>query len=118
MRNTAKGLLLEFPGRFGSGGTPVKPPKELTKQLSKAVILDLCATGANNNPMKRRLVSLNEANDAAGRLGEMKDHAAKEKENKKSNDIGDEDDNKAPSSEEAMLFQLQNAKRWSKALED
>ncbi|CAG9951039.1 unnamed protein product [Clonostachys rosea f. rosea IK726] len=103
---------------FGSGGTPVKPPKELTKQLSKAVILDLCATGANNNPMKRRLVSLNEANDAAGRLGEMKDHAAKEKENKKSNDIGDEDDNKAPSSEEAMLFQLQNAKRWSKALED
>ncbi|CAH0051932.1 unnamed protein product [Clonostachys solani] len=104
--------------QVGLGGTPVKPPKELTKRLSKAVILDFCATGANNNPMKRRLVSLNEANDVARRLGEMKARAVKQREDKKGNDNGDEDDNKAPSTEEAISFQLENAKRWSKALED
>jgi hypothetical protein len=110
--------LARISWEIGLGGTPAKPPKELTKRLSKAVVLDFCATGASNNPMKRSLVSLNEANDVARRLGEMKARAAKEKENKKSNDNGDEDDNKAPSTEEAISFQLQNARRWSKALED
>ncbi|KAK7211422.1 hypothetical protein V2G26_018600 [Clonostachys chloroleuca] len=111
-------VLARITWEVGLGGTSVKPSKELTKRLSKAVILDLCATGANNNQMKRRLVSLDEANDVARRLGEMKARAAKEKQNNKSNDNAEEDENKAPSTEEAIMFQLENARRWSKALED
>ncbi|VUC36526.1 unnamed protein product [Clonostachys rosea] len=109
--------LARISWQVGLGGTPAKPPKELTKRLSKTVILDLCATGANNNPMKRYLVSLNEANDVARRMREMKARSVKGKDNKKSDDNGDEDDNKAPSTEEAISLQLENAKRWSKALE-
>jgi len=36
----------------------------------KKVIWDFCATALSNNSGKRRLVSLNEANDVARRLGE------------------------------------------------
>lgn len=43
---------------------------ELTARVQKQVIWDLCQTAMAKNPDKRRLVSLNEANDVAKRLGE------------------------------------------------
>lgn len=39
--------------------------------LAKRVIWDLCATAMRKHPSPRRLVSLNEANDVARRLGDM-----------------------------------------------
>ena len=44
--------------------------KELNDKGKKQVIWDLCSTSMEKNPEKRRLVSLNEANDVAKRLGE------------------------------------------------
>jgi hypothetical protein len=67
------------------------------------VIWDLCKTAMERNPGKRRLVSLNEANDVAKRLGEK--HAASryfsvqgradddDEENEDDEDEGDDKDN-------------------------
>ncbi|CAM1506895.1 Fc.00g065360.m01.CDS01 [Cosmosporella sp. VM-42] len=43
---------------------------ELSTKSKKQVIWDLCSTAMEQHPDKRRLVSLNEANDVAKRLGE------------------------------------------------
>ncbi|PTB62951.1 ankyrin [Trichoderma citrinoviride] len=48
--------------------------ESLTPVTCNKVIWDLCKTAMDKNPGKRRLVSLNEANDVAKRLGEK--HAA------------------------------------------
>ncbi|KAL6891139.1 hypothetical protein HDV57DRAFT_284471 [Trichoderma longibrachiatum] len=48
--------------------------ESLKPETSNKVIWDLCKTAMDKNPGKRRLVSLNEANDVAKRLGEK--HAA------------------------------------------
>ncbi|RFU74893.1 ankyrin repeat [Trichoderma arundinaceum] len=44
--------------------------ESLTDTARNTVIWDLCKTAMDKNPGKRRLVSLNEANDVAKRLGE------------------------------------------------
>ena len=48
------------------------PPlgKQLATDMLPTVMLDLCSTSMEKHPAKRRLVSLNEANDVAKRLGE------------------------------------------------
>ncbi|KAK7424963.1 hypothetical protein QQX98_000241 [Neonectria punicea] len=43
---------------------------KLDEEATKAVMWDLCLTAMEKHPSKRRLVSLNEANDVAKRLGE------------------------------------------------
>ncbi|KAH8176109.1 ankyrin repeats (3 copies) domain-containing protein [Sarocladium implicatum] len=44
--------------------------KHLDTDMLPTVMLDLCTTAMEQHPAKRRLVSLNEANDVAKRLGE------------------------------------------------
>ncbi|KAK5990707.1 hypothetical protein PT974_08976 [Cladobotryum mycophilum] len=48
-----------------------KPEDDLTDQLLKRIIWDFCQTAMEKHPSNRRLVSLNEANDVARRLGEQ-----------------------------------------------
>jgi ankyrin repeat protein len=75
-------------------------PPSLSSREKKDVIWDLCQTAMNNSPEPRRLVSLNEANDVAKRLGEtftdsryfsMKPRADEDEdeENKEENDVND-----------------------------
>ncbi|VUC34464.1 unnamed protein product [Clonostachys rosea] len=45
--------------------------KRLEKDVAQLVIWDICSTAMERNPSSRRLVSLNEANDVARRLGEQ-----------------------------------------------
>lgn len=45
--------------------------QRLDGKISQQIIWDLCATAMEKNPGPRRLVSLNEANDVARRLGEQ-----------------------------------------------
>lgn len=55
----------------GSMGMKDSPDAMLNNEGCERVIWDLCRTTMERHPSKRRLVSLNEANDVAKRLGEQ-----------------------------------------------
>lgn len=61
--------LTEIQGSFGLEAKPLRRAKDAA--LMKQIIWDLCSTAMRKHPSARRLVSLNEANDVARRLGEQ-----------------------------------------------
>lgn len=60
-------------------------------RVDKALIVDLCKTAMRKHPRSRRLVSLNEANDVARRLGEQETRSRYFSVQTRKDDDGDED---------------------------
>ncbi|KAG5975066.1 hypothetical protein E4U56_004035, partial [Claviceps arundinis] len=80
------------------------PSKDISKTLLKGAIWDIIATAMSKYPGKRRLVSLNEANDVAKRLGEK--HTGSRYFDDRSSRRRDEDD------DESILDDEGNKVEW------
>ncbi|KAG6190171.1 hypothetical protein E4U36_003450 [Claviceps purpurea] len=80
------------------------PSKDIPKTLLKGAIWDIIATAMSKYPGKRRLISLNEANDVARRLGEK--HTGSRYFDDRSSRRRDEDD------DESILDDEGNKVEW------
>lgn len=105
-------------GSMGRRGND--PPSTVTEEQAKRAVYDICRTAAAGNPGVRRLVSLNEANDVARRLGEQQQQSRYFAVNNRGDGSDDGNEEKQEATEDYAVQQANAAfsRAWSHEKKD